>query len=114
MKNLLLALVLILSIVTIAQARDTCISSGILVADTIVTAGYGELCGLDVTADNTNASECKVYDNATGASGTVLAHVIVDATLRYESRDFTTPIRFKKGLYLDWTTNSSCIVYYRK
>ena len=114
MKNLFLVLVLFLSLVTFVQARDTCESSGLLVADTLITTGFGELCGVDSIADGTNASTCIVYDNASGASGTVLAKVVVDATSTYEPRDFATSVRFTNGLYLDWSTNASCIIYYRK
>lgn len=89
-------------------------SSGLLSADTAVSAAPCRLLGLQVLADGTNAATVIIYDNASAASGTVLVKVIVDATLT--SQDARIPLAgivANKGLYADVTgTGAEFIVHY--
>ena len=119
MKNLLLVLVLFLSVVTFAQAQSqtfSCTSSGLLTSDTAISdaSTFGDVCGMVSVADGTNASACTLYDNASGATGTVLFKVTTAAGDWLSGGLFPIPVRYKSGLYLDLGTNASCIVYYNR
>lgn len=117
MKNLLLVLVLFLSIVTVAQAQpsrsDSATSSGLLSADASVITGFGQLEGAVCQTDGTNNTTVVLYDHASGATGTELYKMTVPYYNYFGGAIFTTPIRFKLGIYMD-ITNGSCIIYYRK
>ena len=119
MKNLLLALVLFLSLVTVAQAQSpsfSCTSSGLLISDGAIsgTGTYGLVCGIVSIGDGSNASSCTLYDNPSGASGTVIFKVTAAAGDYLSGGVFPIPVRYKTGLYLDAGSNSSCIVYYNR
>lgn len=89
-------------------------SSGLKTADGIIMARPGKLTSIMVTADNTNAASVILYDNASAASGTVLAKLIVDATSTHESISFTCPIDCLNGIYLDiGGTGAEVIVHYQ-
>lgn len=86
-------------------------SSGLLVADGAVNARACRLHSIQVIADGTNAATAILYDNASAASGTVVAKIIVDATATYE--DFYCDVECKNGLYLDLTgTGCEVIVHF--
>lgn len=119
MKNLLLTLVLFLSIVTVAQAQSPsfdCTSSGLLTSDGAISAAgtFGSVCGVVSIGDGINSSACTLYDNASGATGTVLFKVTLVAGEYLSGGLFPIPIRYKAGLYLDVGSNASCIIYYNK
>jgi len=119
MKKLLLVLVLFLSIVTFAQAQSPsfdCTSSGLLTSDGAISAAgtFGNVCGMISIGDGANAASCVLYDNPSGAAGTVILSTTTAAGLYLGGVVFPIPIRYKAGLYLDSGSNSSCIVYYNK
>lgn len=89
-------------------------SSGLKTADVAILAGPGRLRGLHVGADGTNAATVILYDNASAASGTVLAKIIVDATLTAADAVIPTEgIICHNGIYADVTgTGAEFIVYF--
>ena len=52
-------------------------SSDLLAASAVVTANPARLLGIIVNTDGTNAATVTVYDNASAASGVILAKYIV-------------------------------------
>ncbi len=89
-------------------------SSGLLSADGVVMNQPGKLTAVTISADGTNAATVLLYDNASAASGNLLAKVVVDAGLTYEALCFDAPIDALNGIYLDITgTGAECIVYYQ-
>lgn len=89
-------------------------SSGLKSADTAIMTQPGKLTSLIVCADGTNAATAVLYDNASAASGTVLAKVIVDAGATQEHVSFDYPIDCLQGIYLDISgTGAECIVHYQ-
>lgn len=89
-------------------------SSDLLSADTAVVARRCLLRSLVVLADGTNAATVTIYDNATSAAGKVLAKVIVDAGLTYESFSPSEyGVEASNGLFADVSgTGAAYIVYY--
>jgi hypothetical protein len=74
----------------------------------------GKLTSLQVIADGTNAATVILYDNASAASGNVLAKIIVDAGATYESMTWDAPIDALNGIYLDISgTGAECVVGYQ-
>lgn len=91
-------------------------SSGLQTADGVISNAPGRLHGVSVGADGTNAATVIIYDNASAASGVVLAKVIIDATSTHES--VVLPdcgVEANNGLYLDiGGTGAEVVVYYSK
>lgn len=89
----------------------SCISSGELSGDGIVSSDPTRVSSVLILTDGTNAATVILYDN-TAASGTkVFEAGIPGAELSYLF-DFPIPIACKSGLYLDIDgTGASCIVY---
>ncbi len=90
-------------------------SSG-LVAATAATAVMAQptiLSGVTAISDGTNDATVIVYDNASAASGTVLAKVYADSTVGSNTVIFATPVKAEAGITISVTgTNSGGIVYY--
>jgi len=77
-------------------------SSGLKSADAAILDAPGRLLGVQVIGDGTNAATVLIYDNASAASGTVLAKLIVDAGLTYV--DMNVPVEgivCNNGIYAD-------------
>jgi hypothetical protein len=91
-------------------------SSYEIVSDTQITTKGGYLTGIAVMTDGTNDATAILYDiNSSGdaAAGNKLAEVKVIGANNYGGRNFSSPVRFAKGLYLDLTgTGASAIVEY--
>lgn len=89
-------------------------TSGLKSADAVIMAMPGRLMGCLVLADGTNAATITLYDNASAASGTVLAKYVVDATLTSEAPTLPSEgIICNNGIYADVTgTGAEFIVYY--
>lgn len=93
--------------------RRSATSSGLLTADTAVYDKPALITSVIVIGDGTNAATLVVYDNASAASGTALAKIVVDAGLTYEKVVFSTPVVANQGLYADVTgTGAEFIVHY--
>jgi len=89
-------------------------SSGLKSADAAIMAQPGKLTSLMVCADGTNAATVVLYDNASAASGTVIAKIIVDAGATQESFSVDFPIDCLNGIYADVTgTGAEYIVHYQ-
>ncbi len=74
-------------------------SSGLLSAGTtVVSVGASVLSGLIVLSDTINIATVTVYDNASAASGTVLAKLTATVNTGANSLALVTPIRAENGL----------------
>lgn len=88
-------------------------SSGLKTADGVIASKSCVLHSLQVIADGTNAATAILYDNASAASGTVVAKIIVDATATYEDFSALGGIECSNGLFLDiGGIGAECIVHY--
>ena len=83
-----------------ARRESTCISSGLLDADTAVLANKGKVCGITLIQAEA-ACYVIVYDNASAASGTVLAKVAMNTNAASTSVMFSIPIVASNGIYVD-------------
>lgn len=84
-------------------------TSGDITADGVVLNKPGRLDSCIVIADGTNAASVILYDNASAASGTVLARVSIPATGVYQVFLSEAGIIANKGIYAD-VTGTGCIV----
>lgn len=90
-------------------------SSGLLTADTAVTARPARLHSVQVLADATNAATVVIYDNASAASGTAICKVIVKATDTYASFLSMEGVVCNNGIYVDVSgTGAAFIVHYNE
>lgn len=89
-------------------------SSGLKTSDAAISAIGGYLHGVYVISDATNVASVVIYDNASGASGTVLAKLSIPATTTApQFITFNTPITANAGIYADVSgTGANYIVYY--
>ena len=88
-------------------------SSGLKNADAAISAGRNRINAITLLGDGTNAASLIIYDNASAASGTVLAKVTQLATARLTHIIFENPVFAEKGIYADVTgTGAEYIVYY--
>lgn len=98
-----------------AHTHQPVTSSDRRTADAAITAIGGYLHGVMLENDGTNASSVIIYDNATAASGVILAKVLLPASstvLNYYVT-FNHPITANKGIFADVTgTGAAYIVYY--
>lgn len=93
----------------------TSTSSGLQTADAVISATPAAVHSVTVIGDGTNAATVVIYDNASAASGTVLAKVVVDAGLTFEHITFDLPAEGSKGIYADVTgTGAEYIVHFYK
>lgn len=89
--------------------------SGRRTADAAVLATGGYLHGIMLENDGTNASSVIIYDNASAASGTVLAKVMLPASSAVLTQYvvFNNPVSVLNGIYVDVTgTGAAYIAYY--
>ena len=96
------------------MSNSTALSSGLLAAGTTtVIARKSMLSGLTVISDGTNAATATVYDNASAASGTILAKAVANATMPTAHVDGTSRVRADNGITVVVSgTGSGAIVYY--
>jgi hypothetical protein len=79
-------------------------SSGLLGAGTtVVNAGPNTLSGVVVISDSVNPATITVYDNASAASGTVLARLTATTNTGANSMAMVTPVRAENGLVVQIT-----------
>ncbi len=87
------------------------VSLGEKTADGILHTGKGYLTSLQIITDGTNTATVIIYDGLTAAGVKIFEGSVVGANLS-GLYDFTGPITFKVGMYLDITgTGASCIPY---
>lgn len=91
-------------------------SGGRITSSAVVSNAPGRLHGIVAEADGTNAATITIYDNASAASGTILAKIIVDATLTHENLILPeVGIEANNGVYCEISgTGAAAIVYYSK
>ena len=88
-------------------------SSGLKTAGAVISAGRNRINAITLLGDGTNAASLIIYDNASAASGLVLAKVTQLATTRLTHILFDNPVFAENGLYADVTgTGAEYIVYY--
>lgn len=90
-------------------------SSGLKSADAAIMAMPGKLCGVILLADGTNAASLVLYDDAAGATGTVLAKLSVDATATESNIQLPISVVANKGIYANVEgTGAEYIVYFQQ
>lgn len=88
-------------------------SSGLLAADTAVSARPAAVTSVTLVGDGTNAATVVVYDNATTNSGKAVAKLAVSATNPTAVIQLHSPISCINGIYADLTgTGAGVIVTY--
>lgn len=88
-------------------------SSGSLTSDTAVATRTCVLHSVQLIGDGTNQATVTVYDNASAASGTVLAKIIIDAGLTYDKFTSCYGIEAFNGLFVDVAgTGAEAIIHY--
>ncbi len=87
-------------------------NSGSKTADGVICAIPCYLHGVVLQNDGTNASSVVVYDNASAASGTVIAKLALPAssTTLTHPLVFSHPVIANNGLYID-VTGTGCAVH---
>lgn len=79
-------------------------SSGILAAGTtVISTGPNTLSGVVVISDSINPATITVFDNASTASGTVLARLTATTNTGANSMAMITPVRAENGLVVQIT-----------
>lgn len=88
-------------------------SSGLKTSDAVIQTGRNRINAITLLGDGTNAASLIVYDNASAASGLVVAKVTALATTRFTYVIFENPVVVEDGIYADVTgTNAEYIIYY--
>jgi hypothetical protein len=88
-------------------------SSDLKSADAAIAAGANRVNAVTLLTDGTNAASVILYDNATAASGKVLAKVKATGAELIKHVLFENPVYAENGIYADVTgTNAEYIVYY--
>lgn len=89
-------------------------SSGLKAASAVIHARSAVVTSVIAEGDGTNAATVIVYDNASAASGTVLAKAIVPSGVRTIQLAFDSPIVASNGIYLSLAgTGAGAIVHYQ-
>ncbi len=90
-------------------------SSGLLNAGTtVVASGTNTLSGVVVISDSVNPATITVCDNASAASGTILARLTATTNTGANSMAMITPVRAENGLVVQITgtgTPTGLILY---
>jgi len=88
-------------------------SSGLKTADAVIQTGRNRINAITLLGDGTNAASVIVYDNASAASGVVLAKVTALAATRFTHVLFENPVVAEDGIYADVSgTGAEYIIYY--
>lgn len=110
--------VVVLVICATALAAEFVNSSGNKTADALIFGEAGNLHGIMVVTDGTNACTLAVYDNTTNTGTLLLPSWVVttSSTDRTQSVGFYPPVHFGIGLYVDITCAGTCnyVVYYSR
>lgn len=83
-------------------------SSGLLSAGTtVISTNANTLSGVIVISDSLNPATITVFDNASAASGTILARLTATTNTGANSLALVTPIRAENGLTVQITGSGS-------
>ena len=111
MKRFLLLVSFVLIMFSVAFGAVTK-STGTLTSSTSVATVAGQLTGVLVLTDGTNAATITLYDNKSTSSGTVLFTATVPGTAYFGGATWEIPVRFTNGVYATISgTGASYIVY---
>ncbi len=93
------------------SALNKVVSSGLLSASGVISAGPCGLAGVSCFTNGTNAGTLTIYDNASAASGTVLAQLAVPAANLGAQIMFPANVKAVNGVYASLSgTGASFIV----
>lgn len=98
-----------------SKSHQPVTSSDRRTADAAISAVGGYVHGIMLENDGTNASSVIIYDNASAASGVILASVALPATsaVLRQYITFNHPVSANKGIFADVSgTGAAYIVYY--
>ena len=88
-------------------------SSDLKSADGIIATGRSRVNAVTLITDGTNAANVILYDNASAASGLVLAKVSAAGAQNTVHVIFENPVITENGIYADVTgTGANYIVYF--
>ena len=90
-------------------------SSGLKDADASIATGVNRVNSVELFSNGTDACSVVLYDNASAASGTVLAQVTIGAASLKTTEQvvFMNPVRAQNGIYADVTgAGAKYIVHY--
>lgn len=79
---------------------NSCLSTGLITSSAVVSTHKDYLNGLLVVTDGTNTATVIVYDNASAASGTILAKLVVAGASNTSSFLPVRGIQASNGLYV--------------
>jgi len=88
-------------------------SSGEKTAAALIKTGPGKLLGLMFATDGMNPITVSVYDNTSAAGDELIPTLTIttSATDRMRQIDFSKPIIFNKGLYVNATVGGGTFAY---
>jgi hypothetical protein len=113
MKRLVLAFILLVAPTVPALAFQPSLGSGEKTADTAIHNGKCYITNIEIITDGTNDAKVILYDNGTGASGTVIREITVAGGDNYGGWNWIFPRQCNSGIYGDVTgTGASFIVEY--
>ena len=96
------------------SASNSSLTSGLLAAGTTtVIDRKTRLSGFIALSDGTNLSTVVIYDNASAASGTVVAKALSNSSQPTSIQSFDNPVKCDNGITVTVTgTGSGAIIYY--
>jgi hypothetical protein len=115
MKKILFAIlmVLIIAIAATAVAAQVAISSGLKTGSAAIVGVSALLTDVAVFTNGTNAVTVICYDNATAASGTEIAKIIVPGASYSGGIVIPAPVLAMNGIYCSLSgTGGSMIIFY--
>lgn len=114
MKRAILAILAMVLMTAPAFAFDGAQGSAVVTEDGAAVTGTNVyITALTTITDGTNDATCLLYDNASAASGTVIAKDWVPGALIANRLVWTYPRKVNAGIYVDLTgTGANCIVEY--
>ena len=88
-------------------------SSGLKTVDSVIQTGRNRINAITLLGDGTNAASVIVYDNASTASGVILAKVTAETATRFTHVLFENPVVAENGIYADVSgIGAEYIIYY--
>lgn len=88
-------------------------SSGLKTVDSVIQTGRNRINAITLLGDGTNEASVIVYDNASTASGVILAKVTAGTATRFTHVLFENPVVAENGIYADVSgTGAEYIIYY--
>lgn len=89
------------------------VTSDLKSADAVIAVGRNRVNSITLLGDGTNAPTLTLYDNASAASGKVVAKIAGVATSTFLFINFTNPVAVENGIYADVAgTGANYIVTY--